>query len=396
MSWSTLASNQWVSFNDMVGSGIALNSGQSHVYTDQFITKDELITKYNVDASYLSSLAGNQWVTKTLIITPATTTTTLPPTTTTTTTSLPPATINWSLTEAVSTGQYLVDGRLYIDYTDVNGNAQTLDVDTPSSGSITVKANTSVTAYNTSYFRGFTVPVDSTTITITVNGTPTSVAGDTISGSSTPITATAPVFTATTGSTYTVAASTSVVLTPILYPCMYVGYVGTTCCEAIAGYDPAAAPIYDGTVCGSFTLSSSSGNYFAIGSTIVDPYTGATVTGLGGAWIYDGTTCWHIDSTMTIYESGSCSTGSNSEFVKVAAFGDTTICGASAVVLLVFFSNTYSDIDSALASGATIYNDSVLTSPLVGYGWIVKSTGGQIYEINSSTGAVINGSGNFC
>jgi hypothetical protein len=213
------------------------------------------------------------------------------------------------LTEAFLTGQYFVDGRLYIDYIDVNDNPQTLDVDTPSSGSLTVRSGTSFTARNTSNFRGFSVPVDSSTITITVDGTPTSVAGDTISGSSTPITAAAPAFTATNGSTYTVAASTSVVVTPILYPCMYVGYIGTTCCEAISGYDPAAAAtIYDGTFCDSFTLSSSSGNYFAIGSTIVDPYTGDPFggTALHEKWIYDGANCWHIDNTNTIYESGSC------------------------------------------------------------------------------------------
>ena len=68
MSWATLASNQWVSFNDIAGSGIPLNSGQSHTYTNQFITKSEAITKYNLDTSYLTLYASNQWVPKSALV----------------------------------------------------------------------------------------------------------------------------------------------------------------------------------------------------------------------------------------------------------------------------------------------------------------------------------------
>lgn len=64
MSWASLASNQFVSFSDAASSGIPLNSGQSHTYSDKFITKDEALTKYNCDPSYLTSFSGNQWVTK--------------------------------------------------------------------------------------------------------------------------------------------------------------------------------------------------------------------------------------------------------------------------------------------------------------------------------------------
>lgn len=69
MSWASLGLTQWVSFNDMTESGIPLNGGQSHTYTAQWITKDELITKYNVNTSYLTGLASNQWVERSLIVT---------------------------------------------------------------------------------------------------------------------------------------------------------------------------------------------------------------------------------------------------------------------------------------------------------------------------------------
>lgn len=69
MSWSTLANNQFVCFNDMSESGIPLNSGQSHIYTQQFITKAEIITKYNVNTSYLTSFASNQWIPKSALTT---------------------------------------------------------------------------------------------------------------------------------------------------------------------------------------------------------------------------------------------------------------------------------------------------------------------------------------
>lgn len=69
MSWSTLAGNQFVCFNDMSESGIPLNSGQSHTYTQKFITKAEVIAKYNVNTSYLASFTSTQWIPKSALTT---------------------------------------------------------------------------------------------------------------------------------------------------------------------------------------------------------------------------------------------------------------------------------------------------------------------------------------
>jgi hypothetical protein len=64
MSWNSLASNQMVSFTDASGSGFSLNSGQSHVTSNKCMTKDEALTKYNLDATYMSAYASNQLVPK--------------------------------------------------------------------------------------------------------------------------------------------------------------------------------------------------------------------------------------------------------------------------------------------------------------------------------------------
>jgi uncharacterized delta-60 repeat protein len=219
----------------------------------------------------------------------------------------PPSTINWSLSEADLAGEYFVDGRLYIDYTDVSGNLQTLDVDTPSSGSLAVKENTTFTAWNTSNFRGFNVPVDSSTITITVDGISTNVSGGTITDFSI-ITATAAPVTTVLSGVYTVAATTSVVVTD-LSNCICVGYGGQdTCCEAIAGYNEGCIPD-PGCYGSSLTVYSSCGSSFGIGCTVYyDPALEFPVLLFNNKWIYDGTTCWHVGPDTVIDGEGSCTT----------------------------------------------------------------------------------------
>ena len=69
MSWSTLTPTQWVSFNDIASSGIPLNSGQSHTLTNQWITKVEAVTKYNINPALLSSYTNPQWIVKPIICT---------------------------------------------------------------------------------------------------------------------------------------------------------------------------------------------------------------------------------------------------------------------------------------------------------------------------------------
>jgi hypothetical protein len=66
MAWSDVQLEQMVSFNDASSSGIPLNSGQSHSYTGQCMTKDEITTKYAVNSSYMNAytLSGNRLVPK--------------------------------------------------------------------------------------------------------------------------------------------------------------------------------------------------------------------------------------------------------------------------------------------------------------------------------------------
>lgn len=56
------ASNQMVSFTQAQSLGFSLNSGQSHVTSNQCMTKSDALTKYNLNASAMSSYANNQLV----------------------------------------------------------------------------------------------------------------------------------------------------------------------------------------------------------------------------------------------------------------------------------------------------------------------------------------------
>lgn len=56
------ASNQMVTFTEAQSLGFSLKSGQSHVTSNQCMTKSEALTKYNVDADAMSSYAENQLV----------------------------------------------------------------------------------------------------------------------------------------------------------------------------------------------------------------------------------------------------------------------------------------------------------------------------------------------
>lgn len=64
MAWSDLSSNQMVSFTDAQSSPFYLKPGQSHVTSNQCMTKDEAYTKYTIDFSSLSSYASNQLIPK--------------------------------------------------------------------------------------------------------------------------------------------------------------------------------------------------------------------------------------------------------------------------------------------------------------------------------------------
>jgi hypothetical protein len=64
MAWSDLASNQMVSYTDAQGGGFTLQSGQSPVTSNQCMTKNDALTKYVLDSSYMSGYASNQLVPK--------------------------------------------------------------------------------------------------------------------------------------------------------------------------------------------------------------------------------------------------------------------------------------------------------------------------------------------
>ena len=64
MSWSTLASNQMVSYTDAQGGGFTLNAGQSSVTSDQCMTKTDALAKYSLNATNMSTYGALQLVPK--------------------------------------------------------------------------------------------------------------------------------------------------------------------------------------------------------------------------------------------------------------------------------------------------------------------------------------------
>lgn len=65
MSWSSLTSNQMVSYTDAQGGGFSLNSGQSNVASNQCMTKNDAFTKYNLLATTnTNGLSSNQLMRK--------------------------------------------------------------------------------------------------------------------------------------------------------------------------------------------------------------------------------------------------------------------------------------------------------------------------------------------
>jgi hypothetical protein len=154
-----------------------------------------------------------QTPTQTATNTPTLTATNTP---TLTATATPPnnATINWSNTQAEGSG-YFIDSNLQINYTDTSGNAQTLTATDNGSGTITVRGGSSVstqaycfTSTPPTYWGG----VSAASINIVADGTtvntPLTVGSDTGTQTASHI------FTATAGSTKSVAASSTATIPP--------------------------------------------------------------------------------------------------------------------------------------------------------------------------------------
>lgn len=64
MAFADLSPTQAVSFTDAQSGGFALKSGQSHLTSNQCMTKNDALTKYNLSASAMVSYANNQLVPK--------------------------------------------------------------------------------------------------------------------------------------------------------------------------------------------------------------------------------------------------------------------------------------------------------------------------------------------
>ena len=62
MAFSDLSTNQMVTFTNAQSGGFTLKAGQSHVTSNQCVTKSDALTKYNLDASAMASYANNQLV----------------------------------------------------------------------------------------------------------------------------------------------------------------------------------------------------------------------------------------------------------------------------------------------------------------------------------------------
>lgn len=64
MAFADLSPTQAVSFTDAQSGGFALKSGQSHVTSNQCMTKNDALTKYNLSVSAMASYLDNQLVPK--------------------------------------------------------------------------------------------------------------------------------------------------------------------------------------------------------------------------------------------------------------------------------------------------------------------------------------------
>lgn len=65
MAWSDLANNQAISYTDIQTSGFVLKTGQSHVTSNQCMTRDDIVNKYCVNVTFT---ANNQLAVKALCL----------------------------------------------------------------------------------------------------------------------------------------------------------------------------------------------------------------------------------------------------------------------------------------------------------------------------------------
>lgn len=56
----------------------------------------------------------------------------------------------------------------------------------------------------------------------------------------------------------------------------------------------------------------------------------------------------------------------------------------------------YTSLGSSFTSGDTVYTDTALTTPLLGYDYISELASGTVWNINSGTGIIGTSTGNTC
>lgn len=108
-----------------------------------------------------------------------------------------------------------------------------------------------------------------------------------------------------------------------------------------------------------------------------------------------GITTTTSTSTSTTSTTSTSSTTTTSTTIAFETF--EVVYGVSLVSVCAEPADTvYTAAGGSISSGNTVYTDSALTTPLVGYDYISEGVAFEIHNLNSGTGVVGIGTGNFC
>lgn len=125
-------------------------------------------------------------------------------------------------------------------------------------------------------------------------------------------------------------------------------------------------------------------------------YTDVGLTLLAPSGKYsDGTNCFTVvdgevtGSTACISPTPTPTPPPSTSWTVRYATNEGDVCGA-----LEF--TVYTIVGASFTTGDTVYSDSGLTTPLVGFNFIVELITGTIYNINSGTGVIGAPTGNSC
>lgn len=142
-------------------------------------------------------------------------------------------------------------------------------------------------------------------------------------------------------------------------------------------------------LCGSSPITLYSGAPFGTGVTM---YTdaGLTTTAIGYYYIAPVSSgeIFNMNHTTAVVGSdtgNACNNGTGGIYIVGNNTG--TICAGSNVTLYT---------NGAFAVGKTLYIDAGLTTPLTGFSYVVNNADGHIYNVNSSTGAILSDTGLSC